>query len=159
MIKMVKTGWKAPDETPIPSHPLRKDAPENAAEEIGKLAATGFSKRGIASHFGVGLAVLQRWIDEDDTLQEAFNVGRDQERYSLHNALYRKAMNGDSVAAMFLLKARHGYREGDQADQANKVSITFQLPGAMKMDEYKVIDANHRTERLPATSSIDTGRV
>jgi hypothetical protein len=41
---------------------------------------------------------------------------------------------------MFLLKARHGYREGDQQEQANKVSVTFNLPGAMTAEQYKVIE-------------------
>jgi hypothetical protein len=52
---------------------------------------------------------------------------------------------------MFLLKARHGYREGDQRDESNRVSITFNLPGALKADEYRVIDGNSGTsaKQLP----------
>lgn len=46
------------------------------------------------------------------------------------------ATGGNIVAAMFLLKTRHGYREGDQSDTANKVSITFQMPGALPMDQF-----------------------
>jgi hypothetical protein len=41
---------------------------------------------------------------------------------------------------MFLLKSRHGYREGDQSETANRVSITFALPSAMKAEEFKVIE-------------------
>jgi hypothetical protein len=66
-------------------------------------------------------------------------VGRKLERHTLHNALYRLATEqGDKIAAMFLLKARHGYREGDQGDQANRVSINFTLPGAMKPEAFTV---------------------
>lgn len=132
----------------------RKDPPDGAADDIRSLAATGFSKQGIAAHFSVSLPTLQRWLDECDELQQAFIVGRDQERFALHNALYQKAMGGDGPAAMFLLKARHGYREGDQADQANKVQITFNLPGAAKVEEYgngKVIDGSDSAKRLSAT--------
>jgi len=128
---------------------VKVNPPEDAEDDVRALAATGFSKQGIAAHFSVSLATLQRWLDEDDALQQAFTVGRDQERYALHNALYRRAMQGDGPAAMFLLKARHGYREGDQADQANKVTITFVLPGAVRAEDYgKVIDGNDSAKRL-----------
>jgi hypothetical protein len=42
---------------------------------------------------------------------------------------------------MFLLKARHGYREGDQSEMGNKVSVTFNLPASLSLDQFhKVID-------------------
>jgi hypothetical protein len=59
------------------------------------------------------------------------------ERRALHNQLYRLAMEKDNApAAMFLLKARHGYREGDQSDQANRVSVNIALPGAMTLQQF-----------------------
>ncbi|HEX3486254.1 MAG TPA: hypothetical protein VHT51_14420, partial [Micropepsaceae bacterium] len=89
-------------------------------------------------------------------LQEAFDNGRESERYALHNMLYRKAIEkGDSIAAMFLLKSRHGYREGDQGETGNRVQINFQLPGSISMDEFKnmkVIEnerADNRNEPVP----------
>ncbi len=118
-----------------------KKSPQGAAAEIRTLAATGFSKVGIAAHFGVSMRVLDRWLEEDDEIRDSMASGREDERQALHNALYRKAMNGDGPSAMFLLKARHGYREGDQSEQGNKVSITFNLPGAMTAEQYRTIEA------------------
>lgn len=110
--------------------------------QIIAMASTGFSKRGIARHYQVSEETLNRWFDEDATLQEAFLQGREQERQALHNVLYKLAIEEkDKVSAMFLLKARHGYREGDQQDYSNKVSIMFNLPGAMSAAEYKTIEA------------------
>ncbi len=110
--------------------------------QIIAMASTGFSKVGVARHFGVTFVTLQRWFEEDATLQEAFLQGREQERQALHNVLYKLAIDEkDKVSAMFLLKARHGYREGDTQDYSNKVSITFNLPGAMSAAEYKTIEA------------------
>ena len=123
----------------------RINPPAYFREDIEKLAANGASKQGIAQHFKVSLSVLNRWIEENDDFAEAFLQGRERERHVLHNALYRQATEqGNIVAAMFLLKARHGYKEGDQKEQANRVSITFNLPGAMKAEDYqlrKTIDA------------------
>jgi hypothetical protein len=130
----------------------RKNPPPHCAAQIETLAATGFSKVGIAAHFGVSVNVLDRWLDENDRLKTAFEVGRDQERQALHNSLYKAAIDGgDKVAAMFLLKSRHGYREGDQSDQANRVSVVFNIPGALTAEQYKVIngDTGNPNKQLP----------
>jgi hypothetical protein len=119
----------------------RKDAPVFLSAQVAALASTGFSKLGMARHFGVHLATLNRWLDENEDAAEAFRQGRESERQALHNLLYKLAIEDkDKVSAMFLLKARHGYREGDQQEQANKVSVTFNLPGAMTAEQYKVIE-------------------
>jgi hypothetical protein len=115
--------------------------------QIIALASTGFTKRGIARHFQVTEPTLNRWFDEDETLHDAFLQGRESERQALHNVLYKLAVEEkDKVSAMFLLKARHGYREGDQQEQANRVSITFNLPGALSADQYKTIEAVTNTK-------------
>ncbi len=138
---------------------IRKHPPKNAAEEIRALAATGFSLVGISAHFGIGLSLLNRWLEEHQALSEALSQGREQERQALHNVLYKLAVEGnDKVAAMFLLKARHGYREGDQSEQANRVSVVFNIPGALTPEQYKVIDGNgsntdNRAKQLPATTT------
>lgn len=117
----------------------RKQPPADAAERIEALAADGFSVIGVARRMGVNQEVLTRWFDEQPELKEAFNIGRENERHTLHNVLYRLATEGgDKIAAMFLLKARHGYREGDQEQQANRVSIKFELPGAMKPEHFTI---------------------
>ncbi|MEI9979378.1 MAG: hypothetical protein WDN23_10325 [Edaphobacter sp.] len=124
-----------------------KDAPVFFAAQVAALASTGFSKKGIARHFGVHLATLDKWLDADEDAREAFSQGRESERQALHNMLYKLAIEEkDKVSAMFLLKARHGYREGDQQDQANKVSVTFNLPGAMTAEQYKTIEAVTNTK-------------
>ena len=114
-----------------------KEAPPTAAETIYTCAAGGFSQVGIAHALATSADTLRRWMDEEPALKEAWERGRETERHMLHNKLYRLAMEQDHAsAAMFLLKARHGYREGDQGDQGNRVNITFNLPGAMTFDEF-----------------------
>lgn len=140
--KWLKVG--ATKGRPKPLGSGRKQKPPHASatpEEIRLLAADGHSIKGIASRFGTTFETFTRWLDEDNTLREAFEVGRENERHALHNMLYRQALEKNNiVAAMFLLKARHGYREGDQGDTGNKVSIVFQLPGAMQMQEFKNLE-------------------
>ncbi len=99
----------------------KKCPPPNAAVEIRSLAADGSTYVGIAKHFKVAKETLNRLLEEDVDLAEAFEQGKDEERHKLHNALSRKALGGDIVAAMFLLKCRHGY--DDKAAQHTNVNV------------------------------------
>lgn len=128
---------------PITDRPLEKagrkpiDPPADAAELVHALAADGWSVIGVAHRMGVGKDAFNRWLEERPDLKDAFDQGREAERYALHNFLYRQAMEkGNASAAMFLLKARHGYREGDQSDQASSVNVTIALPGAMTLQQF-----------------------
>lgn len=120
--------------------PKPKAPPAGAVDLIRALAADGFSMIGVAHGLGVGKDTLARWLDEAPALKEAFDQGREAERRALHNQLYRLAMEEKhAAAAMFLLKARHGYREGDQSDQANRVNVNIALPGAMTLQQFTAI--------------------
>ena len=150
---------------PITHRPLLKNGrkaktiPEGAEARIEALAADGFSMVGVARGLGTSQDTLRKWFDADPALKEAFDQGRERERQTLHNLLYRQATeNGNATAAMFLLKARHGYREGDQGETGNRVSINFTLPGALSMKDFGVMDVtNNRDERV-STQSLTVAR-
>ena len=129
----------------------KKKPPQGCAAETRALAATGNSIRGIAAYFGVDVATFNRSMDENPELAESFANGRDHERQTLHNMLYRKAIDKqDTVCALFLLKCRHQYFENDRSDQSNRVQVVFNLPGAMTPEQYKTIEAvaKPKQERL-----------
>ena len=114
-----------------------KQIPANAAEIVKTMAAEGYGIVAIADRFRISKELLRQWFERDPALQEALDVGREQERRALHNMLYKDAMeNGNATAAMFLLKSRHGYREGAEVDQSSGVRITFNLPGAMSIEDF-----------------------
>jgi hypothetical protein len=133
----------------------RKQPPVDAAERIEALAADGFSMVGVAKRLGTTFDVLTRWMEERPALRAAFDRGREDERYALHNFLYRQAMEmGHAPSAMFLLKARHGYREGEPVEVTNNVRLSFTLPTAMTLDQFRgAIDAETSppVKRLPAS--------
>lgn len=135
-----------------------KEPPRDASARIEAYAADGFSKLGIAKRLETSVDTLNRWMDEQPELQTAFDVGREDERWALHNMLFKQAMEkGNATAAMFLLKSRHGYREGDQSEQANRVNVVFNLPGAISMDEFskltKVIEHGQSDNRNEPVST------
>ncbi|HBS77791.1 MAG: hypothetical protein CMK99_12725 [Pseudomonas sp.] len=115
----------------------RKKPPADAAETLLELAASGYNKKGLAYRLGTTVETLNKWLEIHPELQRALDEGREREHHALFNALYENATKGGNVtAAIFLLKARHGYREGDQSEIANKVSINFQLPGALRLEDF-----------------------
>ena len=131
----------------------RKLAPSDADKRAEEAAKEGWSMRAIAGKLGASADLLARWMEERPSLKEAIDRGRDRERHELHSGLVTAAKKGNIVAAIFLLKARHGYREGDQGETANKVQITFSMPGALKPEQFTIEnDTSPAIQRLPATS-------
>lgn len=133
----------------------RKEPPPDAADVIRQACATGASKVGVAVALGTCVDVLARWLDEHDDLKEAFTQGREKERQTLHNVLYESAIGGNGkdslIASMFLLKSRHGYQEGQQEGQANRVSVTFNIPAATPLNQFMVLENEPaRTQPLSA---------
>lgn len=97
-------------------------------EELQLLAAhaaRGANIDQIAEGIGIDRHVLGRLVREDQETAHAYRLGKSQEESALVGALYQRAMDlanpGGTVAAIFLLKARHEYRDG-HGPQAN-VSI------------------------------------
>jgi transposase-like protein len=62
----------------------RKYPPKDAAKITEDLAALGHSIIGIAKQLGVSRETFKRWCDEDESLQEAFEIGGETERQALH---------------------------------------------------------------------------
>lgn len=102
---------------------------------IQEMAARGLWDREIAQSIGMSPTTFIERKKENPALQAALDAGRAVEHEKLHNALYTAAMNGNIVAAIFLLKARHGYREQDAPrDAASQVVIN--LPGALPLEQF-----------------------
>lgn len=117
-----------------------KQPPANAEKIVREMSASGHAIIGIAHALGTAKDTFARWLDECPELKAALDQGREKERHTLHNMLYLQATEkGNTTAAIFLLKARHSYREGDQNEQANRVSINFTLPGAMKLEDFSKV--------------------
>jgi hypothetical protein len=115
----------------------RKNPPQGAAKTIEDLAAQGHAKVGIAKRLGVSSHTLARWCEEDETLQEAFDLGRETERQALHSLIVQAAVmnKGANANAMFLLKCRHGYREQDSAHTKVNVGVNV-APSVMIVHDF-----------------------
>ena len=131
----------------------RKIAPPDAVSVVRKACATGASKRGVAMALACDTQVLDRWLDEDPALKQAYDEGRETERQTLHSVLYDCAVSGQGkdslIAAMFLLKSRHAYNDsGTTTDAGNRVSINFQIPAATPLAQFMTVENEPRTQSV-----------
>jgi hypothetical protein len=115
----------------------RKHPPKDAGATIERLASQGHAVIGIAKQLGVGRETFKRWCEEDEALQEAFDVGRETERHYLHSLIVQAAVlnKGANANAMFLLKARHGYRENDSSNTNVNVGVAV-VPNVMVVRDH-----------------------
>ena len=115
---------------------VKKLLPKGGLEKIRDWASHGHSERDIARALGMSASTWTRIKDENPEAQDALDEGRSVEHLALYGRLYQKAMDGDIVALLFLLKCRHGYRETLDITQSNAVQVIFAIPGALDPAEY-----------------------
>lgn len=131
--------------TPVPHHTVSipvETLPQDAADLIEVLAADGWSKAGIAWKLGTSKETLSRWFTEAPALQEAYEVGRERERHTLHNTAFRMSQDDKLEpavrlrATMYLLNTRHGYAEPSN-DSGGRVNVTIlNLPATRPLADY-----------------------
>jgi len=112
--------------------------PADACNIIRDLAAKGCHEATIAKALGISHDTWQKRRDETPEFQRALTEGRAIEHDVLVSTLMEAATKSKNVtAAIFLLKARHGYKDTGETLVNNKVSITFELPGALQPTVYE----------------------
>lgn len=102
---------------------------------IEAMARDGFSMVSIAKALRIDQVTLRQIRRRDPAVQEALDLGLAANERELVNLLMQQARDGQVVPAIFLLKAKHGFREGEQREPPVP-NITINLPGAMSPDDY-----------------------
>ena len=90
--------------------------------------------------------MFYRWLKENPELNEARQASLGFEEKEIVDTLWEQVKDGNTTAAIFLLKARHHYNDrGEVADQQN-VQVNITLPGAARLAEYKAAIATTHPE-------------
>lgn len=129
----------APRRPPLAMEPHNKAklSPENR-ERMKAALLEGYPKAAIARALSVSAKTLDRLIKDDAELEAEVEAQRSFEETELRDILMELARKGDTVAAIFLAKARHGWRDRDDA----KLKVESQgggvlvVPGAIPLDEW-----------------------
>lgn len=110
----------------------------------------------IAKGLRIDFGTLRRLRDEDQELAQMVEETLEAERAELHGVLYEQAVNGRNIiAAMFLLKTRHGYRENTPVDVAVNGNVIM-LPAPATPEDYAKMFAQagspaNDTEAIPGS--------
>ncbi len=159
-----------PLDEPVPTRPSLKPIPWNKTvlttderDAVGVALLDGYARAEIAAALGINVTTLRRLITDDKVLVDAVTARKDLEEAELCDLLTANARRGDSAAAMFLLKARHGYRDRDDAtqkrDEGKKFGVLV-MPAPMSFDDWSVAAAAQQAqfrEADPLTNAFAPG--
>ncbi|WP_454261625.1 hypothetical protein [Pseudoxanthomonas mexicana] len=116
--------------------PCRTKVTKADIAKVQRWASESASKGAIARRLGMDHKTFRVLMEQNPELRAAYDEGVEAEHQMLVSALKRQ-LDKSPVPAIFLLKTRHGYREGDQSEQGNRVSVTFNLPGAQPLEAFR----------------------
>ncbi len=115
---------------------------------IERMSASGRNLASIARALGISSETFRAMRRRDTEAQEALERGRAALGDELTDILLQHARRGITVAAIFLAKARCGWREGEGLEGArtvNNTQINIQIPPPMSDAEFKaIIDGTYR---------------
>ena len=96
-------------------------------EQIGKLV--GCSAKTVRKHF-----------------EHALETGKERLTMDIGSQLYKKAMNGDTISAIFLAKTKGGFQEKVEHEGIpNQISVSFSLDPPKEM---KVVEGEVENKRI-----------
>ncbi|MES2846131.1 MAG: hypothetical protein V4747_13965 [Pseudomonadota bacterium] len=101
------------------------------------LTARGVNLTSIAKVLGMDTATLRLVRQRQPEVEEAYQRGLAREEEVLVGNLRRAANDGNVVAAIFLLKSRHAYKEG----VALGVSVNLHTGGVLVVPERETVEA------------------
>ncbi len=119
---------------------------------VRRLAAAGCNKKVIATELGLSVGAFYRVLERQEDAREALDIGTGLEEAHLVNLLRIAADKGNVIAAMFLLKTRHGYLEGSAPTTVVPIQIT--LPGALTPQQYAERLAARQAAVPPADAAL-----
>lgn len=114
----------------------------------------GYPLAAIAKALRVSIPTLKRLMADDPGLQAEVEAQRSFEEAELRDILMELARKGDTVAAIFLAKARHGWKDRDDAKgkEPNLGGGVLLLPAAVPLHEWEasaaIQQAKYREVRL-----------
>lgn len=115
-----------------------------AHEVVRNMRANGCAKATVASALGMTVDGLDGAIERDEALAAAFAEGNALMHDELVGILMQQARDGYAPAAMFLLKASHGYRDNTPVPQTDAKTVNIVIPPAASADELAKLTAAMR---------------
>lgn len=111
--------------------------PVGAKRHLEGMAESGLlSESAAARSLGMPLDQFRRVIKEHKPSKDVWENALAVERDQLLDALYHRAVDGDSKAAQTLLAVRHGLSDRQLEKPSERVAVVFNLPQALDPKDY-----------------------
>lgn len=136
----------------LPFTPERPQATEARLEKIYEAAKYGLKGDSLALAAGLTPAQYRRLAEFDPLVEMAEMKGRAEGEYVAAKTLHQAAADGDSKAALDILKHQHGWVAKQQIDVS--VDQTISVIGALEKAQQRVIEGLY-TDVTPAPAIED----
>lgn len=127
----------------------KKEPGPGDAKQVHRLTAAGHGHASIAAKMGISKLAFQRWLKDHQEIRAAYEAGLAVEEQEILSELRKILKKGNATPGIFLLKARHGYREGESQIEDNRVQISVQLPASLSPEQYKQVIDVTKKQKLP----------
>lgn len=107
-------------------------------------ACNGLSQTTIAERLGLTGSMFSRCIRHQPEVAAALARGKADMEYELKDCLMGMARRGNVIAAIFLLKAQHGWRDNDPPPEA-KPAVQVLINAPLTTEQYKELSAHNIT--------------
>ena len=123
----------------------KKQPTSKALGIIRKAGEDGALESHVFKKIGIDYRTWKRWLREIPEVQEAWQQSRLEEHDDLVDGLRLAAKEGNITAAIFLLKARHGLRDGGpgQVDPENPTERGKTIKKTItQMEEVTIVESS-----------------
>ena len=118
----------------------KKEPSKDDLVQLEKLASAGYGTYAAAEKIGISQTTLLRWFRDYPDANTSWKRGLESEEHFILSELMKILKDkGNPLPGIFLLKSRHGYREGDMAAADSRVAIQVVMPAALDVNDYKKI--------------------
>jgi len=115
-----------------------KTPTDDDLQQIERLAASGYGSYKLSQQLGIDRKTFERWRRDYPEVKEAFHRGLEEEETLILGELLKILKEKQNpIPGIFLLKSRHGYREGESQQSDNRVQLQVTLPAAADEEQYK----------------------
>ena len=101
----------------------------NRLEVIKGWCRDGLTEEEIAKRLGIAYSTFKKYKSDYPALSAVLKEGKEVADYRVENALYEKALGGDTTAMIFWLKNRRAkqWREKQEIDHSHEFHIKVDL--------------------------------
>lgn len=102
---------------------IYKELTPEILDTIEDAASRGLTNQEIAAYLNIGSSTFYSYRNSEPAFAQAVEKGRAKANYQVANKLIKKAIAGDTIAGIFYLKCRAGWKEQSEVKHTGEVRL------------------------------------